>query len=564
MDAQRRTEGVIDEYLVECIKKSLSDIAREKSLKPEGFRDITLEIPKIEDHGDYATNVAMVFAGLFKEAPRKIAHRLIACFSDPRNLVDRIEVAGPGFINFFLRDEAWYDVLRVIINKADKYGTSNWGYKKRVQVEFVSANPTGPLHVGHGRGAVVGDVIARALEATGHSVEREYYINDAGRQMEILGHSILLRYYELFGKNVDFPDDYYQGDYIVDIAKEVKEKRGDRYLQMEEAEAVADLAKYGGQKILDGIRCDLADFGIEYNCWFSEKSLFEKSAVNKTIEELKEKGFVYEKEGALWFRSSDFGDEKDRVIVRSNGAFTYFASDLAYHRDKFERGFKQVIDVWGADHHGYVPRVMAGMKALGFDEKDLQVVLVQLVSLLRSGEPVAMSTRKGEFVTLREVMDEVGKDAARYIFLTRRSDSHLDFDLELAKEKSSDNPLYYVQYAHARICSLFRVAKEEGIEIDWSEDVDLSLLDQPQEKKMMKILAQYPSVVNNCAKFLEPHRLPYYLNDLVSVFHSYYNKNRIISDNEPLMKARFRLVKAIQTVIKNALGILGVEAPEKM
>ncbi|HDM78216.1 MAG TPA: arginine--tRNA ligase [Deltaproteobacteria bacterium] len=564
MDAQRRTEGVIDEYLVECIKKSLSDIAREKSLKPEGFRDITLEIPKIEDHGDYATNVAMVFAGLFKEAPRKIADRLIACFSDPRNLVDTIEVAGPGFINFFLRDEAWYDVLRVIINKADKYGTSSWGYKKRVQVEFVSANPTGPLHVGHGRGAVVGDVIARALEATGHSVEREYYINDAGRQMEILGHSILLRYYELFGKNVDFPADYYQGDYIVDIAKEVKEKRGDRYLQMEEAEAVADLAAYGGQKILDGIRSDLADFGIEYNCWFSEKSLFEKSAVNKTIEELKEKGFVYEKEGALWFRSSDFGDEKDRVVVRSNGAFTYFASDLAYHRDKFERGFKQVIDVWGADHHGYVPRVMAGMKALGFDEKDLQVVLVQLVSLLRSGEPVAMSTRKGEFVTLREVMDEVGKDAARYIFLTRRSDSHLDFDLELAKEKSSDNPVYYVQYAHARICSLFRVAKEEGIEIDWSEDVDLSVLEQPQEKKMMRILAQYPSVVNNCAKFLEPHRLPYYLNDLVSVFHSYYNKNRIISDNEPLMKGRFRLVKAIQTVIKNALGILGVEAPEKM
>ncbi len=555
---------MIDEYLVECIGHSLIELAGEKGIGATGFADITLEVPKIEEHGDFATNIAMVSAGLFKEPPRKLAERIVNRIPDPEGLIDRIDIAGPGFINFFLKDIAWQSVLKRIVRGAENYGKSDWGGGKRIQVEFVSANPTGPLHVGHGRGAVVGDVIARALEATGHSVEREYYINDAGRQMEILGHSILLRYFELFGKKRDFPDDYYQGEYIKEIARELKDIKGDYYLKVEESRAIKEASAFGARKILDGIQNDLQDFGIEYDCWFSEKSLFEKSLVAKTVEELRQRGYVYEKDGARWFKSSDFGDEKDRVVVRSNGALTYFASDLAYHKNKFERGFERVIDVWGADHHGYVPRIKAGVKALGYDEEDLQVILVQLVNLLRGGQPVAMSTRKGEFVTLREVMDEVGKDAARYIFLTRRSDSHLDFDLELAKEKSSDNPVYYVQYAHARICSMFRVAKETGIEVNFSEDVDLNHLILPQEKKMMKILARFPSVVNNCAKFLEPHRLPYYLNDLAAVFHSYYNKNRVISDNKPLTKARFYLVRSVQIVVKNALDILGVSAPEKM
>ncbi len=555
---------MIDQYLVECLKLSLARMAEKRKLDSGEIGEITLEIPKSEEHGDYATNVAMVSARIFKEAPRKIAEKIVDCIPDPENLIDKIEIAGPGFINFFVKDIAWHSVLKTIVSKEYSYGRSDWGSGKKVQVEFVSANPTGPLHVGHGRGAAVGDVVARALEATGHDVSREYYINDAGRQMEILGHSIFLRYQELFGRQIEFPEDFYQGEYIVDIAREIKNAKGDYYLKIEESKAISELSAYGGKKILDEIREDLKDFGIEYDCWFSEKSLFENNLVRKVIEELKERGFIYEEDGAFWFRSSEFGDEKDRVVVRSNGALTYFASDLAYHKNKFERGFNQIIDVWGADHHGYVPRVKAGMKALGYNEDDVQIILVQLVSLLRSGEPVAMSTRKGEFVTLREVMDEVGRDAARYIFLTRRSDSHLDFDLELAKEKSSDNPVYYVQYAHARICSMFRVARDEGIEIDWSSDIDLSLLDLPQEKKMMKILAQYPAVVSSCARFREPHRLPYYLNDLVSVFHSYYNKNRVISDNEPLMRARFYLVKAVQIVVKNALDILGVNAPEKM
>ncbi len=555
---------MIDQYLVECLKLSLARMAEKRKLDSGEIGEITVEIPKSEEHGDYATNVAMVSARIFKEAPRKIAEKIVDCIPDPENLIDKIEIAGPGFINFFVKDIAWHSVLKTIVSKEYSYGRSDWGSGKKVQVEFVSANPTGPLHVGHGRGAAVGDVVARALEATGHDVSREYYINDAGRQMEILGHSIFLRYQELFGRQIEFPEDFYQGEYIVDIAREIKNAKGDYYLKIEESIAISELSAYGGKKILDEIREDLKDFGIEYDCWFSEKSLFENNLVRKVIEELKERGFIYEEDGAFWFRSSEFGDEKDRVVVRSNGALTYFASDLAYHKNKFERGFNQIIDVWGADHHGYVPRVKAGMKALGYNEDDVQIILVQLVSLLRSGEPVAMSTRKGEFVTLREVMDEVGRDAARYIFLTRRSDSHLDFDLELAKEKSSDNPVYYVQYAHARICSMFRVARDEGIEIDWSSDIDLSLLDLPQEKKMMKILAQYPAVVSSCARFREPHRLPYYLNDLVSVFHSYYNKNRVISDNEPLMRARFYLVKAVQIVVKNALDILGVNAPEKM
>jgi len=555
---------VIDSYLVECIENSLEQIASEKGIEVKTPWDITIEVPKIEEHGDYATNVAMVKARVFGEPPRKLAEKIVGRLQDRENLISDINIAGPGFINFFIKNSAWQEVIRVIIKKAENYGKSNWGRGARVQVEFVSANPTGPLHVGHGRGAAVGDVIARVLEATGHKVSREYYVNDAGRQMEILGHSILLRYLELFGREVDFPEDYYQGEYIFDLAREIKEEKGDYYLGVEESRAIAELSEYGGKRILDEIKDDLNRFGIEYECWFSEKSLFENSSVSRTIEELKGRGLIYDKDGAQWFKSSEFGDEKDRVVVRSNGALTYFASDLAYHKNKFERGFEKVIDVWGADHHGYIDRIKAGVKALGFSDEALEIILVQLVNLLRKGEPVAMSTRKGEFVTLREVMEEVGKDAARYIFLTRRSDSHLDFDLELAKEKSSDNPVYYVQYAHARICSLFRVAKEENIEVDWSRDVDLSLLNLPQEKRMMKILAQFPSVVNNSAIFLEPHRLPYYLNDLVSVFHSYYNKNRIISDNRPLMMARFWLARSIQIVIKNALNILGVSAPEKM
>jgi arginyl-tRNA synthetase len=553
--------ALVRDELSFIVRKALQDVfGIAEDFEPE------LEIPSLAQHGDYATNAAMVLAKSLKKNPREIAEKL----SEPitslgANILDRLEIAGPGFINFFIKKEAFRRVLPMVFEQGENFGKTDVGKGRFVQVEFVSANPTGPLHVGHGRGAAVGDALARILEASGYRVHREYYINDVGKQMNILGRSLYLRYLELLGRQIEFPEDHYRGDYMKDLARDFLQEVGTKYLDIPEDEAVPVCSKYAAQKILDGIRKDLEDFRVTYDEWFSEEKLHREGMVESAIDQLRSRGFIYEQDGAVWFKSSLFGDEKDRVIIRSNGAKTYFAADIAYHWNKMQRGFDTIIDIWGADHHGYVPRIKAVVEALGFDPKKLNIILVQLVNLLRGGQPVAMSTRAGEFVTLREVMDEVGVDAARYMFLTRRSDSPLDFDLELAKAQSSENPVYYVQYAHARISSLFAVAAERGVKLDVETAFKhLDRLEEPQEIQLTKILGEFPFVVKKSAECLEPHRIPYYLHELASTFHAYYNHHRILTDDDALTQARLALAGAIHIVLKNALKLIGLSAPDKM
>lgn len=528
---------------------------------------IELEIPKSSQHGHYATNVALSLTRQLKQNPRNIADRIVHRIEDPDGIFEKIDIAGPGFINFSVKPPAIQAMLCEILARGSRYGRRDFGRGTKVQVEFVSANPTGPLHIGHGRGAATGDAIARILEACGYSVEREYYINDAGNQMNTLGRSLYYRYQELLGEPIEFPEGHYRGDYMKDLAREFLQETGDRYRRAALDEVLPTFTTFVGHRILDGIRQDLEDFGITFDTWFSEQSLHDADEIRSTITELEHRGYVYENEGAIWFRSTAFSDEKDRVVVRANGISTYFAADLAYHKNKFQRGYDVVVDIWGADHHGYVDRLRAGAQALGRDPSDLKIILVQLVNLLRGGKPVAMSTRSGEFVTLKEVVDEVGKDAARFIFLTRRSDSQLDFDLDVAKLQSNDNPVYYVQYAHARLSSILEVAKEKNIPLDWMKTGEvpfLPLLTGRQELELIRLLGEYPELLERSARSLEPHLIPYYLHELVSLFHSYYNQNRVLGDDPDVTQARLYLVVALRVVIRNALGILGVHAPEKM
>lgn len=553
--------------ILEILNKAIVPICHSGGLSDQSPPCVELEIPKISQHGDYASNIALSLTRCLKRNPREIAKEIVKHMEMSEGLISRVEIAGPGFLNFFIEPGAWHQELVEVHAQAEKYGYQEIGKGKRVQVEFVSANPTGPLHIGHGRGAATGDVMAAILAFCGYAVEREYYINDAGNQMDTLGRSLYYRYQEALGEPVDFPDGHYQGDYIMELARDLTEEVGTRYHKVPLDEVLPDFTRYAGDRILAGIREDLDNFGVRFDQWFSETTLHSQNAIQRTIETLKANRYIYEQEGALWFRSTAFGDEKDRVVVRANGLSTYFAADLAYHKDKFERGFDTVIDIWGADHHGYVERMLAGIEALGRKRSDLQIILVQLVNLLRAGKPVAMSTRAGEFVTLREVIDEVGKDAARYIFLTRRSDSPLDFDLEVAKMQSNDNPVYYVQYAHARLCSIFEVARERGVPCEWlngGANPDLAPLVLPQELEIIKMLGEYPEILASAAKTLEPHRISYYLNELVALFHSYYNQNRILGDDPDLTQARLYLAAALRIVLANALSLLGVNAPEKM
>ena len=555
---------MIKDKILEKLNGTLEQCAERDLFRiPPGFA-VQLEVPRAEEHGDFATNLALNLAKPNRRSPRDIAKSFVEQLAYGDGLFSEVEIAGPGFINLVISPSAWYEVLNEIHRLQRNYGRSNLGKGRYVQVEFVSANPTGPLHVGHGRGAAIGDALASILEATGHRVEREYYINDAGTQIETLGRSVFYRYQQLLGRQVEFPQTCYQGDYIQALAKEMQKVHGDSYLNSSEEEFLPLFSDYAANRILDGIRQDLEDFGVLYDRWFSEKSLYENGAVARVIKTLRAAGLIYEKDGALGFRSTAQGDEKDRVVVRANGMTTYLASDLAYHQDKYLRGFDLVIDLWGADHHGYVERMYAGVVALGKMRENLKLLLVQLVNLLRKGKQVTMSTRAGEFVTLKDVIDEVGRDAARFIFLTRRSDSPLDFDLELAKEKSADNPVYYVQYAHARISSIIRLAEDRQLDLDGSDNIDLARLSSSEELALIKQLSLYPEVVENSASFLEPHRIPYYLTQLASAFHSYYKYNRIIQDDLDLARARYHLVKAIRTVVGNGLGLLGVSAPEQM
>ena len=544
----------VDRALKRCTEKGLADCE---------VPFVEVEATKDRSHGDYATNIAMVLASKLRMNPRKIAEQIRENF-DLGEVIEKIEIAGPGFINFFIKESIWPALLEAIDKKGEDYGKVDLGQGKKVQVEFVSANPTGPLHIGHARGAVVGDVLARMLHACGYAVSREYYINDAGNQMNNLGKSVYLRLRELLGETIDFPETCYKGDYIKDLAQEILTREGKVILARPEVELIREFTDYAGQAILEGIKEDLRIFGVSFDRYFSERELYQNDGVMGLLKELEKKGFIYSEDNTIWFKATQFGDEKDRVVVRKNGDPTYFAADIAYHKNKFERGFDTVIDIWGADHHGYIPRMQACVQALGFPKDALQVVLVQLVNLLRDGKPIAMSTRAGQFDTLREVLDEVGTDAARYNFMMRRSDSHLDFDLELAKKQSNENPVYYVQYAHARICSILRIAEERGYAVPQYEDVDLACITLPEEIDLVKTLSAFPEVVEGAATTLEPHRFTFYLNDLAAQFHSYYNRNKVMTEDHAQSVARLFLVKSVRTVFANALYLLGVSAPEKM
>ncbi len=522
-----------------------------------------VDAPKLPEHGDLAVNLAMILASQAKQPPRRIAEILLKSLSPPPGLLRKAEIAGPGFINFFLDDAFWYQVIPEIHRLGPAYGNSDLGRDLKVQVEFVSANPTGPLHIGHGRGAALGDALANLLTATGHQVVREYYINDVGNQILTLGKSLYYRILEVQGQAVSFPEDGYQGDYMKDLARDYLAQGGVSFGPEPREQDFLVLGRYAADLILDGIKQDLNDFGVRFDTWFSETELYRRGLVEQGFQLLRENGYLYEQDGALWFKATEFGDEKDRVVQRSNGATTYFASDIAYHLYKFHQGYDLVVDLWGADHHGYVPRLQAATEALGYKGR-LKTILVQLVSLLRHGEPVAMTTRGGTFVTLEEVVEEVGKDAARFIFLTRRSDAQLDFDLEAAKAQSIENPVYYVQYAHARLAGVFRQAAAQGIEAQAPDPARFPRLNLPEEMTLLKMLAAYPELVEAAARVLEPHRITYFLTELAGQLHSYYYKNRFITEDADLTQARLWLVGCVRTVLAHGLGILGVEAPEAM
>ena len=559
------------------IRKIVLDAAQkgfENGLLPsDHVPEMEIEEPRNPSHGDFSTNFAMVSAAIQKMPPRKIAESLVSSIEalgetsgETANLIEKVEIAGPGFINFFLSNEAWHPVVDRILEQDKRYGSSDMGANEKVQVEFVSANPTGPLHVGHGRGAAVGDSVGNILCFAGFDVQKEYYINDSGRQIRTLGTSVWLRLLQKTGKEIQFPDDCYQGNYIKDLAGEILEKEGNALIQKDEKEAIDACAKFAAKKILINIKEDLSSFGVTFDHWFSEQSLYDSGRVQKTIEDFKSKDLIYKEDGALWFRTQDFGDEKNRVVVRNNGLTTYFASDIAYHMEKFERGFDRVIDVWGADHHGYIKRIDASVVASGRKSKQFEVILVQLVNLLRGGKPFQMSKRAGDFVTLKDIVDEVGKDAARFMFLSRSYDSGLDFDLELAKQKNSDNPVYYVQYVHARITGILLKAKQENIiqDIDFNKGENLNLLDAFEEINIIKILDTFKGNVEKSAQTLHPHVIFTYLMSLASAFHGYYNRHKVITDNRELTLARLSLVLGVKKVIRNGLTLLGVNAPERM
>jgi len=559
----------------DVIKKIVVDAAEQAfkngMLPSDQIPDIQIEDTKHQTHGDYSTNFAMVSASIQKMSPRKIAQSLVKEIEadkkgENRSLVEKVEIAGPGFINFFLSNKAWHPVVDHILDQDKLYGSSNIGNSEKVQVEFVSANPTGPLHVGHGRGAAVGDSVGNILSFAGFDVQKEYYINDSGRQIKTLGTSVWLRLLQKRGEQIDFPEDCYKGDYIKELADKILEKYGNEFIKQDEKDAIAVCARFAAKRILQGIKDDLSNFGITFDKWFSEQSLYDSKRVEKAIDKFKSKDLIYKEDGALWFRTMDFGDEKNRVVVRNNGLTTYFASDIAYHMEKYERGFERVIDVWGADHHGYIKRIDACVAASGKKSEQFEVILVQLVNLLRGGKPFQMSTRAGQFVTLKDIVDEVGKDAARFLFLSRSYDSGLDFDLELAKQKNSENPVYYVQYVHARITGILLKAKQENIirDIDFNRGEHLNLLNEPAEIKLIKILNAFRENVEKSAVTLHPHIIFTYLMNLASAFHGYYNKHKVIGDDMEIVKARLSLVLAVKKVIRNGLTLLGVAAPERM
>ncbi|MDQ7093001.1 arginine--tRNA ligase [Desulfosporosinus sp. PR] len=549
--------------IIKQLELAANSAKKQGELNFEELPGFVLEEPRERQHGDLATNLAMVMARQAKRSPREIAAALIQHMDKTGTWIETSEIAGAGFINFRLNPLWLTDVIKEVLQAGDLYGQVDLGKGQKVQVEFVSANPTGLLHMGNARGAALGDSLASLLSMAGYEVSREFYINDAGNQIHNFALSLEARYLQQLGQEAPFPEGGYQGEDLITTVKGLIAKEGDKYLSVEPGLRREFLVRYALDEKMRNIRETLQDFGVNYDVWFSEQSLHDSGAVRATLEDLQKKGYIYEKEGALWLKSTLFGDEKDEVVVRSNGTPTYFAADIAYHRNKFDRGFERVINIWGADHHGHVARMKGAMSALGYDADKLQIILMQLVRLIQGGEVVKMSKRSGQYITLRELMDEVGKDAARFFFNLRDPDSTVDFDMDLAKAQSSDNPVYYVQYAHARLCSILRQAQELGDPGSPSED-DLKLLNSEEERDLLKKMADFPSEITVAARLLEPHRLARYVLDLAGLFHTFYNSQRVLVDDEPLRRARLSLVRAVRQIIGNGLGILGVSAPEKM
>ena len=580
----------------QLIEQALQVLMQSGDIPHDAVVEFKVERTQDASHGDFATNAALVLAKPCRMAPRKIAELLVPAIP-AHALLERVEIAGPGFVNFFMRATERAQVIATALNQGEAFGRNNIGQGKRVLVEYVSANPTGPLHVGHGRSAAFGATLANLLAASGFNVSREYYVNDAGRQMNILAVSVWMRYLALSGEPVVFPANAYKGDYVQSLADELRIKHGrdfvhtwfviqeglpadepdggdkEVYIDALIQSAIRLLGPSGFalfhqqalNSVLADIKDDLAEFGVDYDCWFSEQSLFDDGSIQKGIQALKDAGHTFEKGGALWFNATEFGDEKDRVLVRANGQTTYFASDVAYHWNKYDRGFDRVIDIFGADHHGYVTRVKAAVHALGHDENALDVLLVQFATLFRQGERVQMSTRSGSFVTLRELREEVGRDAARFFYVTRKPEQHMEFDLDLAKSESSDNPVYYIQYAHARICSVLRQLNERGL--SWNEQLgleSLTLLTEPQELTLVSLIDRYPDLIEAAARTCDPHQIAYYLRELATGLHSYYNAVQLLCEQEPLRCARLCLLKAVRQVLCNGMQLLGVSAPESM
>tara|TARA_B100000586_G_scaffold238417_1_gene190173 strand:- start:1661 stop:3424 length:1764 start_codon:yes stop_codon:yes gene_type:complete len=585
------------ELLVKLLNNALKNLEKIENIDLAKIK-VEIKKNKQKDHGDYSTNLAMIIAKKLSKPPLEVAELLVKETIKEKS-IQQIKIAEPGFINFFIQEDSYLEILKKINKEKENFGKIKPGSKEKILIEYVSSNPTGPLHVGHGRGAAFGSVLSNILRARGFCVDEEYYVNDRGRQTEILALSVWVRYIQIFENQIPFPKGCYQGNYIYEIAKEVHDLYGEKYilknnLLIELSQALTDknqeedldllinliraklkkkfleLSEFSLKFILEGIKEDLNCFGVKQNLWFKETSLFSKtrkdpSLMDKSMSKLEEGGFIYEKEGASWFRSSDFKDDKDRVVRRGNSQTTYFASDIAYHLNKYQRGYKKIINIWGADHHGYLPRVSAAIKALGEDVKKLDVVFIQFANLLREGEKISMSTRGGEFVTLKELMEEVTPEAARFFFINRKGEQHLDFDLDLAKKQNQENPLYYIQYAHARICSLFqklnveKKSYKERIAIE-----NLNNLNDGLEIEMMKILSQYSEVIAKSAKNYEPHLICYYLRELASSFHSYYNNQKILVENQRELQPKLFMLFAIRQVIFNGLTILGISSPTSM
>ncbi|WP_027965168.1 arginine--tRNA ligase [Halalkalibacillus halophilus] len=550
----------VEQQLKHAIEQA---VLKAKLAEKEQLPEIVLETPKDKNHGDYATNIAMQLARIAKKAPREIAQDVVDHFDQAQASVKQIEIAGPGFINFFMNTSYLTSVVENILEQPDQFGETNVGDGKRVQIEFVSANPTGTLHLGHARGAAYGDTLANVLTKAGFEVEREYYINDAGNQIDNLAKSIEARYFEILDHPKEMPEDGYRGEDIIQLAESLKGAYGDRLLDKTEVERLEIFRKYGLEHLLVGIRKDLESFRVPFDSWFSESTLYDDKLIESTVDRLKDRGYIYEADGATWFKSTEFGDDKDRVLIKQDGTYTYLTPDIAYHQNKIDRGFNELINIWGADHHGYVKRMKAAIQALGNPEEVLDIKITQMVNLFKDGEKVKMSKRTGEAVSMVELIDEVGLDATRYFFSMRSNDSHLDFDMDLAKSQSNENPVYYVQYAHARICSMLRQAEEKDVDVN--KRGEFHLLTSEKEVELLKRLGDYPQVIAEAADKKMPHRIPQYVFDLAADLHSFYNAEKVIdSNNEAVTLARVGLMQATRVVLKDALRIIGVDAPERM